>query len=104
MNEISREEFNTTMTNVFKKMDSHQKAVNDSILTLTVAVTEVKTKLNDLDIPKLPDRPCDQLNQHLTDHKQSVESWKKPIIVGLIVTAFLFIQQPIKELISKLLR
>ncbi len=101
---IEREEFNSTMDRVFDKMDSHQAAVSGSILALTVQVTKIQTRFNDLSVPELPERPCTQLESHLTDHKDSVKSWKRPIVVGFVVTAFLFIQQPIKEFISNLFK
>lgn len=101
---IEREEFNSTMNRVFDKMDSHQKVVSENILALTVEVTKIKTRFDGLEIPEIPERPCGQLDEHLGDHKEAVDSWKKPVIVGFVVTAFLFIQQPIKEFISNLFK
>lgn len=101
---IEREEFNSTMERVFDKMDSHQATVSGSILALTVQVTKIQTRFNDLSVPELPKRPCTQLEEHLGDHKDTVDSWKRPVVVGFIVTAFLFIQQPIKEFFAKLFK
>ncbi len=99
---VEREEFNSTMNRVFDKMDDNQAATNKSILSMTVQVTKITTRLSDLKIPELPVRPCGDLEQHLTDHKDTVDSWKKPVIIGVIVTAFLFVQQPIKEFFAHL--
>ncbi len=101
---IEREEFNSTMERVFDKMDSHQATVSSSILALTVQVTKIQTRFTDLSVPELPKRPCTQLESHLGDHKDTVASWKKPLVVGAVITGYLFIQQPIKEFISNLFK
>ncbi len=68
---------------------------------MTVAITKVETKLNDIVLPIIPGRPCSQFEDHIDAHKSTLESWRKPLFIGIICTFFMFVQEPIKQIFTK---
>ena len=111
METVSREEFSQTMNAVFTKMDKNATVTNQSLLKLTVACTRLEQRFDDMVMPTIPERPCPDLKKHLDevpceklmnhlDHHKSQKDSKKPWIAAVIVTIFLFVQEPIKHLIK----
>ena len=92
--EVTREEFTGCIERLHDKMDENQKSINKSILTMTVAVTKIQTRMDDLKIPDAPVRPCSQLKYHLEKHRELKES-KKPWVVAGIVTLFVIVREPV---------
>jgi hypothetical protein len=96
---ISREEFTSTMDRVFCEVGKVQKCMTD----VKVNIAKLQTSFDDLDVPALPERPCTDLKEHLTDHKQAKEKWGKPVIACIVITLFLLLQEPLKWVIQKIL-
>jgi hypothetical protein len=89
---ISREEFNTAMSGLHEKMNG-----------ISISVAEIKTEMRLKPIPKIPPRPCEQLQEHLNDHKESRLTWSKAFIgaiassvvsavVAALTTAWVFLR------------
>jgi hypothetical protein len=92
MSEVTRDDINV----IFQKLDKQ----TETLTAVQIDLATVKQKVNDM--PPAPKQPCDTLTTHINDHKNTVASWRKPIIVGIIVTVFLFIQEPIKMFFRKI--
>ena len=110
MSEITREEFTQTMDRVFKTVEDNHKEVHKAVGKIAVDMAIVKTKLEAIVIPEFPARPCQFFECHIEDHKQAeankkdtVDSWKRPIIVGLVTLAIIFITQVLPVVIGQLL-
>lgn len=70
MGEITREEFNQSVSKLHDKLDH-----------ISTTVIEVKTKQELMQIPK---QPCGQLITHLQDHEKNIDTIRKPLIGGII--------------------
>lgn len=92
---IDREEFTAAMSEIHRRLDDIVTSQNET----NVELAEIRVK-QDLQI--IPTRPCPGLTSHMEDHKKNIESWKRPVIVGVVMVAFLFIQEPIKILLRHL--
>ena len=104
MGEITREEFNKMNARLFDKMDKQHDTLTESITEIKVEMAELKGKVDGIKMPEVPEQPCVHFTAHIEEHKQIKESWRKPLIVGIVVTLFLFIQEPIKELLARLFK
>ena len=103
MSEISREEFNQRMDKMFICMDTNHKEVTETVTQIRVAVAVVETKVDNIEIPEIPDRPCDDLKEHITEHKESIDSYRKPIIVGCVTLAIILITKFLPIVVKHLL-
>ena len=99
MSEISREEFNQKIDQVFQGINKNHEAMNTIVTQICVDVAIVKTKVEAIKIPALPDRPCEDFKEHILEHKDNIDSWKKPIIVGIILLTITFITKVVPEII-----
>ncbi len=99
MSEISREEFNQKIDQVFSGINQNHEAMNTIVTKICVDIAIVKTKVEAIEIPKIPDRPCDDFKEHISEHKDNIDSWKKPVIVGIIILTITFITKVIPEII-----
>ena len=78
---IPREEYSRDIVRIFDKMEEHQVQINEKLTTIVTAQTAIKTKL---DLTVIPTQPCNQLMEHLKDHKANI----RPFVTGGIGACF----------------
>lgn len=95
MSEISREEFNKTMDRLYDTINTNHKEVTEAVLTITTNVAVVKTTVDNIQIPKLPDRPCDDFKGHVAAHKEAKEGQRKTVYALVVAVAVMIIREAI---------
>ena len=103
MTHPTRDEFNAAFERLHDKLDTNKDHFNDKMNDLSREVTEIKTKVDGTKEVVVPTRPCPFFKEHEDEHKKLRHTWVRPIIIGVIVTIFLFIQEPIKIFIGRML-
>jgi len=94
-----RGEHTDAMNRIFDKMETHHRDINENITRIAMDMAQMRATVNAINIPN---QPCETLKEHIKDQKEMKKSWRNPVIVGIIVTLFLFVQEPIKSFISRI--
>ena len=107
--EKTREEFNRhtqVICDNLAQMSTSTAVMSERLAQMSEKISGLSEKIAVMptteDIPEVPERPCIHFERHVTEHKEAVDSWKKPLIVGFIAVILTFIQEPIRELFRRI--
>ena len=99
-NEARIEELRTEFNHHIKHMNSSLQEMSISAAVMAERFGQLAVRVEDIDIPEPPDRPCPFFEEHMESHKSIV----KPVITAFIITAFLFVQEPIKAFFAHIFK